>query len=67
MKEGIHPNYKEAVISCACGTSYKPGSGRGRFTVDVCSACPPFFRGKQRILDTAGRVGRFRKKYEKKA
>lgn len=67
MKEGIHPNYKEAVISCACGASYKTGSVRGTFTVDVCSACHPFFTGKQRILDTAGRVERFRKKYEKKA
>lgn len=67
MKEGIHPNYKEAVITCACGQSYKTASTRGTFSVDICSACHPFFTGKQRILDTAGRVERFRKKYEKKA
>jgi len=65
MKAGIHPEYKEALITCACGASYKTGSTRGTFTVDVCSACHPFFTGKQRILDTAGRVERFRKKYEK--
>jgi large subunit ribosomal protein L31 len=67
MKAGIHPDYKDAVITCACGASYKTGSTRGTFTVDVCSNCHPFFTGKQRILDTAGRVERFRKKYEKKA
>jgi large subunit ribosomal protein L31 len=67
MKDGIHPEYKDAVITCACGASYKTGSTRGSFTVDVCSNCHPFFTGKQRILDTAGRVERFRKKYEKKA
>lgn len=67
MKAGIHPDYKDAVITCACGASYKTGSTRGSFTVDVCSNCHPFFTGKQRILDTAGRVERFRKKYEKKA
>lgn len=67
MKQGIHPNYKEATITCACGASYLTGSTRGSFTVDICSACHPFFTGKQRMLDTAGRVERFRKKYEKKA
>ncbi len=67
MKEGIHPAYKAATIGCACGASYKTASTRGNFTIDVCSACHPFFTGKQRILDTAGRVERFRKKYEKKA
>jgi large subunit ribosomal protein L31 len=66
MKAGIHPDYKDAVITCACGASYKTRSTRGSFTVDVCSNCHPFFTGKQRILDTAGRVERFRKKYEKK-
>lgn len=67
MKAGIHPEYKDAVITCACGATYKTGSTRGSFSVDVCSNCHPFFTGKQRILDTAGRVERFRKKYEKKA
>ena len=67
MKEGIHPNYKEAVISCACGASYKTGSVRGSFTVDVCSNCHPFYTGTQKLMDTAGRVDRFRKRYETKA
>lgn len=65
MKAEIHPNYPDVVINCACGASYKTRSTRGNFTVDVCSACHPFFTGKQRMMDTAGRVERFRKKYEK--
>ncbi len=64
MKEGIHPDYKEATVSCACGQVYRTHSTRGSFSVDVCGACHPFYTGKQRILDTAGRVERFRKKYE---
>lgn len=64
MKADIHPNYKEAVIACACGTQYKTRSVKGSFSVDVCAACHPFFTGKQRMMDTAGRVERFRKKYE---
>jgi large subunit ribosomal protein L31 len=65
MKEGIHPEYKDAPVTCACGAQYQTKSTRGAFTVDVCSACHPFFTGRQRSLDTAGRVERFRKKYEK--
>ncbi len=65
MKPEIHPSYPEATVNCACGASYKTRSTRGSFTVDVCSACHPFFTGKQRMMDTAGRVERFRKKYEK--
>ena len=65
MKAGIHPNYEDATITCACGATYETRSARGSFSVDVCSACHPFFTGKQRIMDTAGRVERFRKKYEK--
>ena len=64
MKEGIHPEYKEAAITCACGASFKMASTRGPFTVDVCSQCHPFFTGRERMLDTAGRVEKFRKKYE---
>lgn len=64
MKEGIHPKYTEATITCACGQAWKTGSTKGSFSVDVCSNCHPFFTGKQRMLDTAGRVERFRKKYE---
>ena len=64
MKADIHPEYKDATVSCACGSVIQTRSTRGSFTIDVCSACHPFFTGKQRIMDTAGRVERFRKKYE---
>jgi large subunit ribosomal protein L31 len=64
MKPDIHPKYVAANIACACGTVYATRSTGGSFSVDVCSACHPFFTGKQRMLDTAGRVERFRKKYE---
>lgn len=64
MKEGIHPEYKDATVTCACGATYQTKSTRGSFGIDVCSACHPFFTGRTRVLDTAGRVERFRKKYE---
>jgi large subunit ribosomal protein L31 len=67
MKSDIHPEYQDATINCACGNSIQTKSTRGSFTVDVCSACHPFYTGKQRMMDTAGRVERFRKKYEGKA
>jgi large subunit ribosomal protein L31 len=63
MKPGIHPEYKEATITCACGAVTSTRSTRGSFTTDVCSACHPFYTGKQKLLDVAGRVDRFRKKY----
>mgnify|MGYP002786328829 FL=1 len=66
MKPEIHPNYQEATIQCACGNAVQTRSTKGSFTVDVCSACHPFYTGRQKILDTAGRVERFRKKYERK-
>ncbi len=66
MKEGIHPEYPEVAVNCACGVIWKTKSTRGSFSVDVCSACHPFFTGKQRLMDTEGRVEKFRKKYEKK-
>jgi len=62
MRE-IHPNYPECVITCACGTAYPTRSTRGSFSVDVCAACHPFYTGKQKLMDTAGRVDRFRKKF----
>ena len=64
MKADIHPEYQDATINCACGNIIQTKSTRGSFTVDVCSACHPFYTGKQRMMDTAGRVERFRKKYE---
>lgn len=66
MKEGIHPNYPAAKVACACGNTFVTRSTRGDFQVDVCGACHPFYTGTQKLIDTAGRVDRFRKRYEKK-
>jgi large subunit ribosomal protein L31 len=63
MKPGIHPSYDDATITCACGSIVVTRSTRGSFSTDVCSACHPFYTGKQKLLDVAGRVDRFRKKY----
>jgi large subunit ribosomal protein L31 len=63
MKKGIHPNYMEATVACACGNSFKTMSTKPVLKVDVCSKCHPFFTGQQRILDSAGRVERFRKRF----
>ena len=63
MKPGIHPEYKDSTITCACGAVVETRSTRGSFTTDVCSACHPFYTGKHKIMDVAGRVDRFRKKY----
>lgn len=67
MKPGIHPEYNPSTVTCACGASYQMFSTRGSFAVDVCSNCHPFYTGKQKLIDTEGRVERFRKKYERKA
>jgi large subunit ribosomal protein L31 len=67
MKEGIHPTYPGARVTCACGNTFVTRSTRGDFQVDVCAACHPFYTGTQKLIDTAGRVDRFRKRYEKKA
>jgi large subunit ribosomal protein L31 len=63
MKPDIHPNYKLVNITCACGATYTTRSTRDAYAVDICAQCHPFFTGQQKILDTAGRVERFRKKY----
>jgi large subunit ribosomal protein L31 len=63
MKPEIHPKYEPATITCACGNTVETRSTAGAFTVDVCSACHPFYTGRQKIVDTAGRVDRFRRKY----
>jgi large subunit ribosomal protein L31 len=63
MKPGIHPDYQDSTINCACGSVVVTHSTRGDFTTDVCSACHPFYTGKQKLMDVAGRVDRFRKKY----
>ncbi len=63
MKEGIHPEYKEAQVVCACGETFTTRSTIQKIQVDICSRCHPFFTGKQKMLDTEGRVEKFRKKY----
>ena len=65
MREGIHPEYQEATITCACGASFTTRSTAGSFNVDICSECHPFYTGKQRMVDTAGRVEKFRQKFAK--
>ncbi len=63
MKKDIHPKYEKAIIHCACGNSFETGSTKKDMKVEICSVCHPFFTGKQKIIDTAGRVERFNKKY----
>jgi large subunit ribosomal protein L31 len=63
MKTAIHPEYPQATINCACGSTVVTHSTRGNFTTDVCSACHPFYTGKNKLMDVQGRVDRFRKKY----
>lgn len=64
MKPDIHPNYTDITVTCSCGHSFKTRSTSGRnLHVDVCSECHPFFTGKQKLVDTAGRVDKFRQKY----
>ena len=65
MKAGIHPEYKDAVIICGCGTRMETRSTVEEVHTEICSTCHPFYTGKQRLVDTAGRVERFRKKYGK--
>lgn len=64
MKEGIHPDYtSEAVVKCACGETFTTGSTKKTLHVEICSKCHPFFTGRQKLIDTGGRVDRFKKKY----
>jgi large subunit ribosomal protein L31 len=63
MKSGIHPQYHQATITCACGNTFTVGSTRENMRVDICSKCHPFYTGTQRIVDTAGRVERFRRRF----
>lgn len=65
-KKGIHPLYKAVTISCACGNKVESYSTRGSFMVDICAQCHPFYTGKQKFLDTAGRIEKFQKKYGQK-
>ena len=63
MKKGIHPNYQECTVTCACGETFQTGSVRKEMKVEICSKCHPFFTGKQKLVDTGGRVDRFNKRY----
>ncbi|MBQ7291931.1 MAG: 50S ribosomal protein L31 [Clostridia bacterium] len=66
MKEGIHPNYVDAKIICACGEVINTKSTKGDYHVEVCSKCHPFFTGKQKFVDAGGRVDKFKKRLESK-
>ena len=66
MKPGIHPAYKKAVVTCVCGNTFETRSTAGNLHVEICSNCHPFFTGKQKLVDSAGRVERFNKKYAKR-
>ena len=63
MKQGIHPDYKQTTIRCACGNVIETGSTKENIVFDVCSKCHPFFTGKQKLVDTGGRVDRFKKRF----
>lgn len=66
MKQGIHPDYKKMQIRCVCGNVFETGSVKDEVTVEICSACHPFYTGSQKILDSEGRIEKFKKRYEKK-
>ena len=63
MKENTHPKYNDSAITCACGAVVHTRSTKGNFSVEICSQCHPFFTGKQKMMDTEGRVERFNRKY----
>ncbi|PKM40647.1 MAG: 50S ribosomal protein L31 [Firmicutes bacterium HGW-Firmicutes-9] len=63
MKKDIHPKYGEAIVRCACGETFKAGSTKEELTVEICSKCHPFYTGKQKLVDSGGRVDRFKKRY----
>lgn len=63
MKQGIHPKYEKVTVKCACGNTFETRSTKTELNVDICNVCHPFYTGKQKILDTAGRVEKFNRKY----
>jgi large subunit ribosomal protein L31 len=63
MKKGIHPEFQDAVFKCACGAEIRTRSSQPEYKLEICSSCHPFFTGKQKLVDSAGRVERFRRKY----
>jgi large subunit ribosomal protein L31 len=66
MKEGIHPQYYKAKVTCSCGETFETGSTQKELRVEICSKCHPMFTGKQRMLDSGGQVEKFKKRLEKK-
>lgn len=67
MKTGIHPQYHQVQVHCACGESFTTGSTKKELRVEICSKCHPFFTGKQKLVDSAGRIDRFQQRYAKRA
>lgn len=67
MKDGLHPDYKKMTVKCVCGNEIETGSVEEAITVEICSACHPFYTGQQKILDSEGRIERFKKRYEQPA
>ncbi len=63
MREGIHPNYDKAVVKCACGETFETRSTKKEIRVEICSKCHPFFTGRQKLVDSGGRVDKFKKRY----
>ncbi|MCL1914159.1 MAG: 50S ribosomal protein L31 [Eubacteriaceae bacterium] len=63
MKQGIHPDYKTCTVTCACGNTFETGSTKEEIKVEICSRCHPYFTGRQKLVDTGGRVGRFKRRY----
>jgi large subunit ribosomal protein L31 len=66
MKEGIHPQYNRAKVTCSCGETFETGSTKKEIRVEICSKCHPMFTGKQRMVDSGGQVEKFKKRLEKK-
>ncbi len=66
MKDNIHPKYGKTIVKCACGEIFESGSVRTNLNVDICSKCHPFFTGRQKLIDTGGRVDKFKKRMEQK-
>ena len=64
MKTGIHPEYKECVVVCGCGETFTTRSTKSKILVEICSKCHPFYTGKQKLIDSAGRVERFQRRYK---
>jgi large subunit ribosomal protein L31 len=67
MKKKIHPKYEKITVTCACGNTFETRSTKDKLTTDICSNCHPFYTGKEKLLDTAGRVEKFNRRYKKQA